>query len=89
MPRLARLSQEHQKFVEALVLSGGNLKELTGEMDVSYPTLRKRLDTLIEAMSKLQNSDKKRIESILECIEAGDVAAEEGLRHIKEINGEL
>ena len=89
MPRLGRLSREHQTFIEALVLSGGNLKELSGSLDVSYPTLRKRLDALIAVMKELRHSDEQQIESILEGIEARDISAEEGLRHIKEINGEL
>lgn len=88
-PRLARLTPEHQKFVEALVLCGGNLKELTDVLEISYPTLRKRLDTVIEAMRSLKKEDEKEIGHILQQIEAGTLSAEKGLRQIKELNGEL
>ena len=88
MPRLARLTREHQKFVEALVLSGGNLKELSGTLNVSYPTLRKQLDALIKEMQDLKSSDERKIDSILQHIENGNMSAEKGLRQIKELNGE-
>tara|TARA_R110002124_G_scaffold129483_1_gene290915 strand:- start:214191 stop:214550 length:360 start_codon:yes stop_codon:yes gene_type:complete len=89
LPRLARLSHLQQGFVEALVLAGGNLKTLAEELDVSYPTLRKRLDVLIADMNTLKVADEKEIDSILKSIETGDISAEQGLRHMKEINGAL
>jgi hypothetical protein len=89
LPRLARLPPEQQKFIEALVLAGGNLKELALALDMSYPTLRKRLDALIETLKTLQEEDRKKIGIILERMETGDLPAAQGLRKIKEINGEL
>lgn len=89
LPRLARLSAGHLRLAEELVLSGGNLKELAGRLEVSYPTLRKRMDSLIDELNGLKADDESRAESILEDIESGRVPAEEGLRRIKEINGEL
>jgi hypothetical protein len=89
LPRLARLSNTQQGFVEALVLAGGNLKTLAEDMDVSYPTLRKRLDVLIAEMNALKAADEQEIEAILKNIEAGNVSAEQGLRYMKEINGAL
>jgi hypothetical protein len=89
LPRLARLSNTQQGFVESLVLAGGNLKLLAEDMDVSYPTLRKRLDILISEMNTLKLADEKDIESILKNIEAGKISAEQGLRYIKEINGAI
>lgn len=89
LPRLARLSSDNHKLAEELVLSGGNLKELTIKLDVSYPTLRKRVDSLIEELGRLRTGDESRTESILKDIEAGHTSADEGLRLIKEMNGEL
>lgn len=89
LPRLARLSSDNRILAEELVLSSGNLKELTGKLAVSYPTLRKRLDSLIEELSGLRSADQAAAESILKDIEAGRTPADEGLRLIKEINGEF
>ena len=50
VPRLGRLPVEHQRFIELFVLSGGNLKALAGQVGVSYPTVRSRLDKVIAAL---------------------------------------
>lgn len=89
LPRLARLSPDNHRLAEELVMSGGNLKELTVKLEVSYPTLRKRVDALIEELGGLRASDESRTDSILKDIESGRIEGDEGLRLIKEINGEL
>lgn len=89
MPRLARLSREHQILAEAFLVSGGNFKELAEQLDTSYPTLRKRVDELILAIEALRSADKKMAEDILSDIEAGRIRPEEGLRQIREMNSEL
>lgn len=58
-PRLARLSLEEQHLTEALVLHGGNLKEMAESLDVSYPTLKKRLNDLTLSL-KEKNLKMKR-----------------------------
>ena len=88
-PRLTRLTREQQKFVEAFILCGGNLKELSSLMNVSYPTLRKQLDALILEMKNLKSADENLIESLLDDMEKGRLSADKGLRQIKELNGEL
>ena len=50
MSRLASLPVEHQRFIEMFVLSGGNLKEIAEQVGVSYPTVRSRLDKVIESL---------------------------------------
>src|SRR5215203_4910923 len=50
MSRLATLPVEHQRFIEMFVLSGGNLKEIAEQVGVSYPTIRSRLDKVIESL---------------------------------------
>ena len=50
MSRLGRLPVEHQRFVELFVLCGGNLKELAQQVGVSYPTIRSRLDRVIDML---------------------------------------
>jgi hypothetical protein len=88
MPRLMRLSPQHSKLAEEFLLCGGNLKELSGQVGVSYPTLRKQVDAMIEELAKLRTEDNDAIEKILDAIETGSMKAEYGMRLIKEINGE-
>jgi len=46
-PWLEALDEEDQQFLKRFVLCSGSLKSLCDEYDVSYPTLRARLDRLI------------------------------------------
>src|SRR5687768_13026536 len=50
MSRLGSLPVEHQRFIEMFVLAGGNLKEIAEQVGVSYPTVRSRLDKIIESL---------------------------------------
>ena len=86
---LARLAGENMRLAEALVLSGGNLKELAANIGISYPTLRKRLDNVVARLKEECEQDERRIETILAEIEAGTLDAETGIRSIKEIRHEL
>lgn len=89
LPRLARLPKEHQQMAEAFLLCGGNLKDLAVTLDVSYPTLRKRVDEMIAGLKDLKEKDKAAAETILADMEKGKIPAEVGIRKIKEMNGEL
>lgn len=48
--RLAQLPTEHQRFIEIFLLAGGNLKQIAEQAGVSYPTVRSRLDKVIDAL---------------------------------------
>jgi hypothetical protein len=49
------LEEEDLAFVKRFVLCSGSLKDLAEAYDVSYPTLRLRLDRLIEKIKILDN----------------------------------
>jgi len=55
LPILARLSEEDQQFIVRLIEASGSLKELAGLYGISYPTIRNRLDSLIETIAELKN----------------------------------
>ncbi|EOS7670157.1 DUF2089 family protein, partial [Enterococcus hirae] len=42
------LEPEEQVFIKKFLLASGSLKQLAKEYEVSYPTVRLRLDRLIE-----------------------------------------
>lgn len=52
LPPLMRLSEEDQAFVCDFVLCSGSLKEMALKMGLSYPTVRNRLDDIIERLNK-------------------------------------
>lgn len=50
------LSEEDQIFVKRLVLNSGSLKKLSKEYNVSYPTIRLRIDRLIQKIEFSENN---------------------------------
>jgi hypothetical protein len=48
LPRLARLSAEDQDFILQFINASGSLKEMAKLLKLSYPTVRNRLDEIIE-----------------------------------------
>ena len=87
LPRLARLGPAEQDLAERLLLAAGNLKEVAGAIEISYPTLRKRLDALIMNLNALRDEDEARTRTLLDEVAAGTRNAEEAARLIKEMNG--
>ncbi|WP_369814487.1 DUF2089 family protein [Lactococcus sp. DD01] len=45
------LEPEEQEFIKNFILASGSLKQLAKEYEVSYPTVRSRLDKLIEQIN--------------------------------------
>ena len=53
---LAHLDDEDYQFIKRFVLASGSLKELAAIYGVSYPTIRLRLDQLIERIRTLDET---------------------------------
>ncbi|MGD9724581.1 MAG: DUF2089 family protein [Pirellulales bacterium] len=85
MSRLAGLPVEHQRFIEMFMLSGGNLKEIAEQVGVSYPTIRSRLDKVIETLRGEIAKTQRVRGSLLDAVEPGKTNAEEAARIIKRI----
>src|SRR2546423_6873643 len=85
MSRLGSLPVEHQKFIEMFVLSGGNLKELAQQVGVSYPTLRSRLDKVIDALRGEISKTRQVKGNVLDAVDLSRRSAEVAAKLIKEI----
>jgi len=55
LPILLQLSPEDQDFIFEFILSGGSLKKIATKIGKSYPTVRNKLDDIIEKINHLQN----------------------------------
>jgi hypothetical protein len=55
LPLLVSLSQEDQEFILEFIKASGSLKDMAALLKVSYPTVRNRLDEVIEKIRQ----DKK------------------------------
>ncbi|NPV49107.1 MAG: DUF2089 family protein [Armatimonadetes bacterium] len=72
---LTRLSSEDLDFVLRFVLVSGSLKDLAREYGVSYPTIRLRLDRLIERLKALTAGEEPDpfLDALASCLEQGEL----------------
>lgn len=77
---LFALSREEQDFLLQFVLSSGNFKALGERLDLTYPTLRSRLDRII---AKLEASP----DGVLGALESGDLSPEQAIQQLRRMTG--
>ena len=56
---LASLDEEDVSFIKKFVLASGSLKEVAGIYGVTYPTVRLRLDCLIQKIRLGEQADEE------------------------------
>ena len=83
LPRLARLSAEDRRFIELFVLSAGSLKEVGKILNLSYPTVRKELDKVINNLRNLEKENKRLRAEILLQLEKGEISCDEALKALE------
>ena len=92
LPRLARLSPEHQQFVELFIRSEGKLNRVQEILGVSYPTARAQLHQVIRALGyepsgsdevKPQPLPPERRRQILADLEAGVITSDQAVQMLK------
>jgi hypothetical protein len=85
---LQRLNREQLEFVEIFIKCRGNIKEVERELGISYPTVRNRLEQVIESMGypaqKLNPEESKRRKEILERLNRGEISTEEALKYLNQ-----
>lgn len=87
VPRYAKLDAEQQHFLETFLRCRGMLNAVERELGLSYPTVRLRLDGVLEALGfaptrdepqpKRERISSERKRKILEELESGQITPEE------------
>ncbi len=60
LPTLASLTPDDQEFIVEFVKASGSLKEMAAILKVSYPTVRNRLDEVIEKLKQSGQSKEAK-----------------------------
>jgi hypothetical protein len=84
--RFCQLSQEQQVFVEVFLKGRGNIKEVERELGISYPTVRSRLDSILEALgyqADLAEDCSQQRNDVLDALDRGELTADEAARLLK------
>jgi hypothetical protein len=91
IPRYARIDAEQARFLETFLRCRGMLNSVEKQLGVSYPTVRSRLDALLEALdlppakedaAKREKMSEKR-RKILEQLEKGEISPDEAKEQIR------
>ena len=83
-----RLTDDQQTFLRIFVRSRGNLSEVERSLGVSYPTVRAKLEEIIELMQEEQVVETPRAETrddILRQIAEGTLSVDEGMARIRDL----
>lgn len=91
--KFCQLPDEHREFIEIFIKCRGNIKDVEKELGISYPTVRNRLDSAIEALGYRVEKDeseadteKKQRQEILAALERGEISPPEAAKQLKRIN---
>lgn len=85
IPLLDKLSETDLLFVMDFVKCSGSLKEMASKHGISYPTLRNRLNELIDSIEKLEKGKKSSESEILSLLEDGKISAKEAADMLKKL----
>ena len=80
VPEFLNLSPEQQQFVMDFVRASGSLKQVAADYGISYPTVRARLDRVIEALGKRGDGEAERRAAILDAVEEKQISPQEASR---------
>ena len=59
------MQEDELNFIKMFVLLSGSLKDVAKEYDVSYPTVRLRLDKIISKIKESDNQEKSTMEDLI------------------------
>lgn len=87
--KFCQLPEEQREFVEVFIKCRGNIKDMEKELGISYPTVRNRLDSVIEALGyrveKNQDPEEGKVkkQEILSALEKGEITPEEATNQLR------
>ena len=82
------LSVSQQEFALVFIKNGGNIKLIEKELNISYPTVKKYLDELIDALGfeKINEVEVRKLskEDIYKALKNGEISFDEAEEMLKE-----
>jgi len=78
-----KLSKEQLNFVRLFIKNRGNLSDLGKELNLSYPTLRNRLNEVVKALGYPVEEERVDRVEILEKLERGEINSQEAIKLLK------
>ena len=85
LPPLARLRYEDQVFLSEFVRNHGSIKDLEKAFGISYPTVKNRLNRIIDQLQlvEIDVGGSAEGDDTLDLLERGEISADEAAERLK------
>lgn len=80
------LTKDQLRFIEVFIMCRGSIKDVEKELGISYPTVRAKLDEVINSLGYKGNSKplKTSTSDVIEALEKGEISPQEAIERMKE-----
>jgi hypothetical protein len=88
--KFCRLPKDQLEFVEVFLKCRGNIKDVEKELSISYPTVRNRLEEVLQSLGYRDEKTDTSLEEaqrykILNALESGEITSEEATKQLRKI----
>jgi hypothetical protein len=83
LPPLARLRYEDQVFVAEFLRSHGSIKDLEKAFGISYPTVKNRLNRIVDQLQLVEIDATSAQDDALGQLERGEISADEAAERLR------
>jgi len=83
LPPLARLRYEDQVFISEFVRSHGSIKDMEKAFGISYPTVKNRLNRIIDQLQLVEVGASPVLDDTLDLLERGEISADEAAKRLR------
>lgn len=84
LSKFATLSKEQLHFAEVFLVSRGNIKEVEKTLNISYPTVRAKLNEVIAQLGyEMEEKTTNRKKEIIALLDSEEISAEEAIKLLK------
>jgi hypothetical protein len=83
LPPLARLRYEDQVFAVEFLRSHGSIKDMEKAFGISYPTVKNRLNRIIEQLQLVEVASSPAPDDALDLLERGEISADEAAERLR------
>lgn len=85
-PNLLSLKKEHLQFIETFILCRGSIKEVEKVLNISYPTVRNKLEEIIAELGdpyRMKQTKEDEKKDIIDRLSSGELSAEDAITLLK------
>ncbi|MBP9777661.1 MAG: DUF2089 family protein [Rickettsiaceae bacterium] len=85
IPDLLKFSEDDLEFILNFVKCSGSLKDMAIQQKISYPTLRNKLNILIQTIENIGTKQEYSKDEILQLLEAGKISTKDAATMLQKL----